>query len=89
MSACRSCKAPVEWAVTSKTGTSIPLDPGVFVDGNIVEIGTAIRGAPLVHVFVVDDLVHARQHGEPALRRSHFVSCPNAAIWRNPTKGET
>ena len=90
MSACRSCHAEIEWAVTDRTGVAIPLDLGTTPDGNIVPIGIGVRGARLVHVFGPDDLVVARIHGRLNLYRSHFASCPNAADWRrsNRTKGE-
>jgi len=32
---CKSCHAPIEWALTAK-GSRIPLDPGDHDDGSIV-----------------------------------------------------
>jgi hypothetical protein len=85
---CRSCEAPIVWAVTSKTGAVIPLDPQTFDNGNVVRIGTATRGAPLVLVLTTEELALAQNHGEVALYRSHFASCPDAGQWRQPrTKG--
>lgn len=65
-STCRSCKAPIEWAYTVKGGR-IPLDPGVFDDGNI-----SLDDAGVAHVVKTSG----------PLRRSHFASCPNAARHR-------
>lgn len=42
---CRSCGAPIEWAVTTK-GKRIPLDPGTFPDGNI----DLVDGVALVYM---------------------------------------
>jgi hypothetical protein len=88
VSACRSCNAPVVWAITSKTGAAIPLDPNPIADGNVVRIGTATRGAPLVLVLTDEELGRARKQGVVQLYRSHFASCPDADRWRHPrTKG--
>jgi hypothetical protein len=61
---CRSCGAPIEWAVTTK-GKRIPLDPGTFDEGNIdVVDGIAYTTGQLTTV--------------DRRRRSHFATCPNA-----------
>lgn len=72
MSACRSCGADIEWAVTAK-GSRIPLDiqtpPG---KGNIV-VGD-------------DGIARAVATGE-GVRISHFATCVNAAKHRKPKQG--
>lgn len=70
---CRSCDAPIEWAITEK-GRRIPLDPGVHPDGNLVIGGDGIA------VYIAPD-------GLTPARRSHFVSCPNAARHRRRRRG--
>jgi hypothetical protein len=75
------------WAITSKTGSPIPLDPERSPDGNVVRIGTTPTAMPLVLVLVPDDLAKAREHGVPSLYQSHFVTCPDANKWRrSPTQ---
>jgi hypothetical protein len=71
---CRSCDAPIEWAITTK-GSRIPLDVGLHDDGNI---------------DVVDGIAHvvpvAGTYDAPPRRRSHFVTCPDAARFRHKGK---
>ena len=88
---CRSCQAPVVWAITAKTGSKIPLDPHTSPSGTIAVIGTShVTGQPLAHVFTQADLALARAHGTPALFTSHFATCPQADAWRKSTpKGDT
>jgi hypothetical protein len=74
MSRCRSCDAPLLWARTEK-GRRIPLDPepytgpepsGLFV---LREGGLAVAAPP------------GAFEDEP-LYRSHFATCPDAALHR-------
>lgn len=75
VSACRSCGAPIRWALTER-GRRIPLDPepytgpepsGLFrLDGRVP---TAIAVPP-----------GALEAGP--VYRSHFATCPNAALHR-------
>lgn len=75
-STCRSCKAPIVWAVTEKTGKAIPVDAEATPDGNIVL--TAGAGSPVAHVLTADD-----GPVDPEARfRSHFATCPNASTHR-------
>lgn len=82
MSACRSCGAPIEWAVTAAFGRRMPLDLGEHEDGNAAVVGRDPRGAPIVAVLGVDDLTRVREFGTVALRRSHFQTCPEGDEWR-------
>ena len=61
-SRCKSCGAPIEWALTVK-GSRIPLDPGSTPDGNI-NVGP-------------DGVAHVVEPGQ-GVRISHFATCPNA-----------
>lgn len=82
MSACRSCSAPIEWALT-EAGRRMPLDPGLHADGAVVVVGHVPNdGTPLVVTLGVDTRDRLRGVGELELRRSHFQTCPNADDWR-------
>ena len=68
---CRSCKAPIRWAITAK-GKRMPLDPDPNEDGNVT-------------LKLVEGVWHATVHGNPAEIRadakrfiSHFATCPFA-----------
>ena len=78
MSVCRSCGAPVVWAVTV-TGAMMPVDRDPVDGGNIdlVHSGDA-SGTPTAHVL---------SESQPTLYGgdryvSHFATCPNAAEHR-------
>ena len=64
---CRSCGAPIRWAVTER-GRNAPLDPEPHPEGNLrVEVR---RG--------LDRAIVVAPGTEPVLYRSHFATCPNA-----------
>jgi hypothetical protein len=64
---CKSCGAPIVWAVSSK-GRALPLDPEPSPKGNLsLDSGTP----PKARVV--------QPHGlEGPLYTSHFATCPNA-----------
>lgn len=80
MSSCRSCRAPIVWAETEARGDKparkIPLDADPAsptralpaADGNLVIIGQAGSGSPIVRYV-------AKGAGRFV---THFASCPNA-----------
>ena len=68
---CRSCHAPVEWALTLHAHQWIPLDLGAVADGNLAVVGGQ-KGTPLVR------LVPLAERSGLELRRTHFASCPYA-----------
>lgn len=72
---CRSCQAPVIWAVTER-GKDMPVNAEPSVDGTIQLVEQAGR-PPLARVLKVAD-----RFGKTDLRRSHFADCPNAPKWR-------
>jgi hypothetical protein len=59
---CRSCGAPIEWAVTTR-GKRIPLDPGTHPDGNI---------------DLVDGIAYITGQIAVPTRRRRSHTCPNA-----------
>lgn len=72
---CRSCAAPVIWAVTTR-GKAMPVDAVTDADGNLV-LEARVDGPPLARVLPV-----AKRFGRRDLRMSHFVACPQADQWR-------
>jgi len=84
MSACRSCGAPVLWALNGATKRGEPLDAEPRDDGNIEIVAhTEIDGrrVPVAHHLTKDE---RDQHSLIARHRyvSHFATCPNANDWR-------
>ncbi len=72
---CDSCNAPIIWAVT-KNAKSMPVDVEPVKGGN-VQLDARGGATPLASVLSI-----AQQFGKANLRRSHFVTCPNAAQHR-------
>lgn len=73
-STCRSCGAPIVWAVTEATGARIPIDAEPAPDGNLrVRPGEPPKAAV---VGATIDLLDPEDDGTRYL--SHFVTCPNA-----------
>ncbi len=70
---CRSCEAPVFWAVTDG-GKRMPVDLQPEDDGNLVIVGMGPDDA--ARVTVVEP--SAPMLGDPPRYRSHFATCPNA-----------
>jgi hypothetical protein len=73
MSACRSCGAPVLWAVTDG-GRRMPVDRDPAPAGNLVIADRHPDGTP--HMTVVDP--EQLLLGDPPRYLSHFVTCPHA-----------
>jgi hypothetical protein len=76
---CRSCDAPVLWAVTTANGKSQPLDPEPRPDGNLAVHHTATGG-------YLSRVLKTGEEPEPYERRmqTHFASCPKAGAHRRP-----
>jgi hypothetical protein len=64
---CRSCGAPIRWAITDH-GNRIPLDPEPAEVGNLILVQR-------------DGQLHAA-HAVPGTHVSHYATCPQAAEWR-------
>lgn len=75
---CRSCGAPVRWAVTTANRKRMPLDPEPVPDGN-VWVDHMEMGTPVVNVVLSHDEV---PRSVPLTYQSHFVSCPQRDEWR-------
>lgn len=68
---CRSCSAPIVWAVHFETGKKMPIDADPSWIGDLILDGGAGTWRKAV-------IVEA-----PGFRWiSHFATCPNAADWR-------
>lgn len=65
---CRSCHAPIFYARTP-SGTSMPIDAGTRIDGNLV---------------IVDGVAHVRPDAYGPKFVAHFATCPEAKKWRKP-----
>jgi hypothetical protein len=75
---CKSCTAPVIWAVTT-LGKPMPVDPEPAEGGNVALSWRA--GHVLAEVLSV-----TKQFGRTGLRKSHFATCPDAAAHRKRRK---
>lgn len=84
MSKCRSCGAPIRWAITTG-GASMPLDLEPNPDGNVVMTGRSSRSrmgtlSPEVEVIAgapLPGLEDSRERFMP-----HHATCPDADEWR-------
>lgn len=91
---CRSCGAPIRWAVSEASGKRIPLDLEPSDTGNIVETGrTHPTGVPMIRYLkksqqpMMANLLALAVAGPelPAPRYvTHFATCPNAEKHRKP-----
>lgn len=74
---CRSCGAPVIWAVTTSL-SKMPVDAEPVEDGNVALMAPRHEGSLRAIVLgPLDTLTH-----ESPLRTSHFATCPQAKSWR-------
>jgi hypothetical protein len=72
VSVCRSCQAPIVWAVTD-AGRAMPVDAEPVEDGNLILEYPTLAGAPrLVRTVEAGTGTHV----------SHFATCPDAAQHR-------
>lgn len=79
---CRSCRAPIRWAVTT-AGRRMPLDLEPVPDGNVVIEGEK-DGVPVVRVLHRDEQPALFEADQPERFTSHFASCPDADRHRRP-----
>ena len=75
MSTCRSCDAPIIWAITSK-GRRMPVDAEPRPDGNVELIDSG--------GMMPQTVVHAQPPlaAENPLHTPHHMTCPQAHEWR-------
>jgi hypothetical protein len=75
MTACKSCKAQIVWAISQATGRAMPVDAAPSARGTLVleykNGGQESRAA-------TDDDRRLRRR----LYTSHFATCPDAKFWR-------
>lgn len=74
MSTCSSCGAPIIWATTTN-GKSMPVDPDPHPAGNVTLTDALFPGTPPEATVTAGPIAGGH--------RSHFVTCPHAATWRN------
>lgn len=75
---CRSCGAPVIWAVTAATGSRMPVDAEPDEDGNLL---LSLDNPPVAQV--VDPAQLVMDDGKRFT--SHFATCPHADQHRRPS----
>lgn len=75
---CRSCGAPVLWAVTNK-GETMPVNATPDYRGNVIL--SAMGGVLHAGVLGRNQAAGAHDRGE-LLYTSHFADCPNASKHR-------
>lgn len=76
---CRSCAAPIWWAVTEPAGKAIPLNNGVSPDGNLA-VWRDQSGNLRARALVLDE--EPAEHERRAV--AHFATCPEAKAHRRP-----
>jgi hypothetical protein len=74
---CRSCNAPIIWA-TSVNGKPLPLNVQPEPRGNVELLAVGNGQDPVARVL--SSAERAERVGE--LYVSHWVTCPDAAVWR-------
>lgn len=75
---CRSCDAPIRWAIAMPKGKRMPIDPIAVSDGN-VWVDHYEGGTPVVKVALTGGDVPL---SIPLRYVSHFVTCPDSGSWR-------
>lgn len=81
---CKSCKASIVWAVSSKTGTPMPVNysPDAARGNVLVAVD---RGQLVAAVLTGAQLAGARATGTQ-LRTAHFSTCPKADTHRRRSR---
>lgn len=91
MSRCRSCDAPILWALTA-TGKRMPIDFWPVAEGNIAlernQDGERIARvlAPGERTEPVEPEEPADSESPPPRYTSHFATCPRAGEHRRPAR---
>lgn len=71
-SECRSCKAPILWAESFRTGKKMPIDASPTMDGNLILAYRKSENRLFLESFGGEGVHHGR------LRyTSHFQTCPD------------
>lgn len=83
---CRSCGAPIVWAINGRTGNCMPVNAKPSPDGNLrIRDDRSECGQVVVDVVSGAEREALRVRGEAFL--SHFSTCPQASRWRTPRWG--
>lgn len=88
-SACRSCGAPVVWAVVHRSGRRIPLDRESLAEPR-PGIAAYNPATGRCHIVSTADLYLTERWREAGatFHRTHFASCPQADRWRVTPEAE-
>jgi hypothetical protein len=78
---CRSCAAPITWAVTPG-GKAIPLDAEPTAEGNVRVVIEQPHGTVRAYVLGPLDVLLLDPPEQAALRMPHHATCPDADAWR-------
>jgi hypothetical protein len=86
-SKCKSCQAPIIWAVSGGSGKHVPIDPEPQRIGTVLLREVAEGKPPVAHVTTSEERDRMRFENsmvdEPLLLHvSHFATCPDAAHHR-------
>jgi hypothetical protein len=80
MAECRSCGAPIIWALTEQL-KRIPMNPDPVVPPGLFVLDEVVgSGKPPTAI----SLARATGPSGPRLYESHFATCPDAAKHRRP-----
>jgi hypothetical protein len=74
---CRSCNAPITWAIVEGSQAAMPLDAQTHPKGNVYLTHNR-DGTPVARVLTDEE--RAEYPGD--LHLSHFATCPHADDWR-------
>lgn len=77
MERCRSCKAPVTWAL-STSGAAMPLDTEPSPAGNVLVVPCGEFGISRLAVVLSKGALDRATVQGAVLRTSHFATCPDA-----------
>jgi len=82
VSRCRSCGAPIQWAIT-EGGKRMPVDLEPSPIGNIALYSRG-EDAPIAIVITETEIEAWKKSGSRKQRLflSHFTTCPQAKKWR-------
>ncbi len=81
MAECRSCHAPIVWAMTD-AGKRMPLDPMPTTTGTVALLQGSERRA---RVLPAAELEAARAEGK-TLFTPHWATCPQAREWKGKAR---
>ena len=74
---CRSCGAPIVWAITDDEQRKMPVDAAPVTDGNV---RLSLVDGRLIAKVVGKD--HESRNAPIPTYRSHFSTCADAGRWR-------